>query len=231
MKISSLTCFTVLTLVAGICEAQQPSPANYVGLRMGRSNNNIASVDAINPRVSGITSTSIEKSSLASLALGRRYGSNWRGEIEYTDRSNANVIVNTLGAGFSGRNELKAKSWSLMANGYYDIPVSDRFLMFGQLGLGYARTSLNGTQNFQAPADTGAFAFGTSFPGADKNNIAVSFGAGGQFKVTQQFGLDFGLRRVNLGKMETRNDTVNGDEKFRARLSSNELYGGLSFSF
>jgi hypothetical protein len=42
---------------------------------------------------------------------------------------------------------------------------------------------------------------------------------------------DLGVRHINLGKMETKIDTVNNDERFRARLSANEIYGGLRFAF
>lgn len=230
MKISASICFAAVILGAGVCQAQQ-QPSNYVGVRLGNSDNHQSGLQAINPRVTGVTDTSIKDTGVWSLAFGHRYASNWRAEIEYADRGSAGMIVNTVGAGFSGRNELKAKSWSLMANAYYDVPMSSNFLFFGQAGLGYARVNLSGTQFFQAPANTGAFNFGTSFPGATKGNMAWSLGLGGQYKFSPQYSLDFGARYVNLGKMETNIDTVNRDEQFRAKLNTTEVYGGLRYTF
>jgi opacity protein-like surface antigen len=231
MKITPWIGAGILVVITGLAQAQQKQTSNYAALRVGNANNDISGLQAINPRVTGVTGSSIDDSSLMSLAFGHRYRSNWRSELEFTDRRSANMVVNTVGAGFSGRNDLKAKSSSLMANAYYDMPMANNFLLFGQLGLGYARVKLGGEQYFQAPANTGPFTYGTTFPSGTKGNLAWSLGLGGEFKLTQQFSLDFGARHINLGKMETRTDTVNGDEQFKAKLSSNELYGGLRFSF
>lgn len=231
LRHSSYALLGAAFFVPCIAQAQSPTPANYAALRLGTSNNDIGGLQAINPRVTSVTGTTIQNSGLTSLAVGHRYRNNWRAELEYSDRRSTNMVVSTLGAGFSGRNDLKAKSWSLMANGYYDLPLNDRFTVWGQLGLGYSRLSLGGDQSFQAPANTGAFAYGTTFPGATKSAMSWSFGLGGQAAITQQLSFDLGVRHINLGKMETKIDTVNNDERFRARLSANEIYGGLRFAF
>jgi opacity protein-like surface antigen len=131
-------------LVPCIAQAQSQAPANYAAFRLGTSNNDISGLQAINPRVTSVTGTTIQNAGLTSLAVGHRYRNNWRAELEYSDRRSANMVVSTLGAGFSGRNELKVKSWSVMANGYYDYPLNERFTLFGQLGLGYSRLSMGG---------------------------------------------------------------------------------------
>ena len=43
--------------------------------------------------------------------------------------------------------------------------------------------------------------------------------------------LEGGYRYTDLGRYSTAIDTVNGDEKFRARLSAHDLQAGLRFKF
>ena len=206
--------------------------SNYFGLRAGVSSLRESGLEATNPRVTsvrGITASS--NGSNFSLALGRAYANRWRAEVEFTDRRTAKYTVDTLGATFSGTNELRVKSWALMANAYYDIPVATSFSAYVGGGLGYANNSASGSQTFQNPAFTGAQQFGTTFPTGKTGNLAWSLGFGGSYSINPTVSLDLGYRYTDLGRYATGIDTVNGDEKFRARLASHDLQAGLRFKF
>lgn len=228
------TSTSILFAVAAF--ATLPSAAmaqsNYFGLRAGVSSLREAGLEATNPRVTAVTGvTASSNGSNFSLALGRAYASRWRAEVEFTDRRTAKYTINTLGATFSGTNELRVKSWALMGNAYYDIPLSNAFSAYVGGGLGYANNSASGSQTFQNPAFTGAQQFGTTFPTGKTGNLAWSLGFGGSYAVNPTISLDLGYRFTDLGRYNTAIDTVNGDEKFRARLSSHDLQAGLRFKF
>ena len=224
----------VLFAVAAI--AALPSAAlaqsNYFGLRAGVASLRETGLEATNPRVTAITGvTASSNGSSFSLALGRAYANRWRAEVEFTDRRTAKYTVNSLGATFSGTNELRVKSWALMGNAYYDIPVATDLSAYVGGGLGYAYNSASGNQTFQNPAFTGAQQFGTTFPTGKTGNFAWSLGFGGSYAINPTISLDLGYRYTDLGRYNTAIDTVNGDEKFRARLASHDLQAGLRFKF
>ena len=223
-------------LFAATALASLPSAAlaqsNYFGLRAGVSSLREAGLEATNPRVTAVTGvTASSNGSNFSLALGRAYANRWRAEVEFIDRRTAKYTINTRGATFSGINELRVKSWALMANGYYDIPVAAAVTAYVGGGLGYAYNSASGSQTYQDPAFTGPHLFGTTFPTGKTGNFAWSLGFGGSYAVNPTVSLDLGYRFTDLGRYATAIDTVNGDERFRARLSSHDLLAGLRFKF
>ena len=230
MQTSTRVLFAVAALAALPSAAMAQS--NYFGLRAGVSSLRETGLEATNPRVTAVTGvTASSNGSNFSLALGRAYASRWRAEVEFSDRRTAKYTINTLGATFSGTNELRVKSWALMGNAYYDIPLSNAFSAYVGGGLGYANNSASGSQTFQNPAFTGAQQFGTTFPTGKTGNLAWSLGFGGSYAVNPTISLDLGYRFTDLGRYNTAIDTVNGDEKFRARLSSHDLQAGLRFKF
>ena len=228
--------FTLYALAAAAalpCTAAAQS--NYVGVRAGLSSLRETGLEATNPRVTSITGvTSASSGGAFSLALGRTYANRWRAEIEFNDRRTAKYTITSLGNGggpFSGNNELRVRSWSLMANAYYDIPLTSTVGAYAGGGLGYASNTASGSQTFQNPPNTGAPQFGTTFPTGRTGNLAWSLGAGVSFALSQTVSLEAGYRFTDLGRYNTAIDTVNGDEKFRARLSAHDLQAGVRFKF
>ena len=220
-----------LAAVAGHTGAQ----SNYAGLRLGASNLRETAMEATNPRVTSITSVSGSSTGTAfSLALGRAYANRWRAELEFIDRRTAKYTVTSLGnsgGAFSGNNQLRVRSWALMANAYYDIPMSGALSGDVGGGVGYAANSASGSQTFQNPPNTGAPQFGTTFPTGRTGNLAWSLGLGASYALSPTVSLEGGYRFSDLGRYNTALDTVNGDEKFRARLSAHDLQAGLRFKF
>ena len=206
--------------------------SNYFGLRLGAANMRESGMEATNPRVTSITGVTPSSTGTAfSLALGHAYANRWRAEVEFTDRRTAKYTVTSLGATFSGNNELRVRSWSLMANAYYDIPLTNTVGAYVGGGVGYANNTASGSQTFQNPPNTGAPQFGTTFPNGRTGNFSWSLGAGLSFALSQTVSLEGGYRFTDLGRYNTAIDTVNGDEKFRARLSTHDLQAGLRFKF
>ena len=226
-----------LICVAACAAVPLPAAAqsNYFGLRLGAANMRESAMEATNPRVTSITGVTSSSSGTAfSLALGRAYANRWRAEAEFTDRRTAKYTVTSLGNGggpFSGNNELRVRSWSLMANAYYDIPLTNAVGAYVGGGIGYANNTASGSQTFQNPPNTGAPQFGTTFPNGRTGNFSWSLGAGVSFALSQTVSLEGGYRYTDLGRYNTSIDTVNGDEKFRARLGAHDLQAGLRFKF
>ena len=122
MQPSTRVLFVVAALAALPSAAMAQS--NSFGLRAGVSRLRETGLEATNPRVTAVTGvTASSNGSNFSLALGRAFANPWRTEVEFTDRRTAKYTIKTLGATFSGTNELRVKSWALMGNAYYDIPV------------------------------------------------------------------------------------------------------------
>ncbi len=209
--------------------------SNYFDLRLGAANLRESGMEATNPRVTSITGITPSSTGTAfSLALGRSYANRWRAEIEFTDRRTAKYTVTSLGnsgGAFSGNNELRVRSWSLMANAWYDLPLTNTVAAYVGGGIGYANNTASGSQTFQNPPNTGAAQFGTTFPNGRTGNFAWSLGAGLSFALSQTVSLEGGYRFTDLGRYNTAIDTVNGDEKFRARLGAHDLQAGLRFKF
>ena len=209
--------------------------SNYFGLRLGAANMRESAMQATNPRVTSITGVTPSSTGTAfSLALGRTYANRWRAEVEFTDRRTAKYTITSLGnsgGAFSGNNELRVRSWSLMANAYYDIPLNSSVGAYVGGGVGYANNAASGSQTFQNPPNTGAVQFGTTFPNGRTGNFSWSLGAGLSFALSQTVSLEGGYRYTDLGRYNTAIDTVNGDEKFRARLNTHDLQAGLRFKF
>ena len=225
-------------LLLAVCSAMPfhaVAQSNYFGLRLGASSLRESGLEATNPRVTSVTSvTGASTGTAFSLAVGRAYANRWRAELEFTDRRTAKYTINTLGnsgGAFSGSNELRVRSMLLMANAYYDIPVNNALSAYVGGGVGYANNSASGSQTFQNPPNTGAAQFGTTYPNGRTGNFAWSLGLGASYALTPTVSLEGGYRFTDLGRYNTAIDTVNGDEKFRARLSAHDLQAGLRFKF
>ena len=226
-----------LCLLAAAAALPLPTAAqsNYVGVRAGVSSLRESGMEATNPRVTSITGvTNASNGSVFSLALGRAYANRWRAEIEFNDRRTAKYTITSLGnsgGAFSGDNRLQVRSWSLMANAWYDLPLTSTVGAYVGGGIGYASNSASGSQTFQNPPNTGAPQFGTTFPTGRTGNLAWSLGAGLSFALSPTVSLEGGYRFTDLGRYNTAIDTVNGDENYRARCRAHDLQAGVRFKF
>jgi opacity protein-like surface antigen len=89
----------------------------------------------------------------------------------------------------------KVRSWNLMANGYYDVPLPFGTPYFGA-GLGWASNKVNNV-NFSNSGVT------VRVPGGTKSGVALALMAGVGVPITSTITLDIGYRYTDLGKLET----------------------------
>ena len=224
--------FIMTCVMAGSVAAET---GYYGGIRLGSSSMQQGGIEAVNPRVTGISGgKNKDSASTFGLAVGRKFeNAPVRLDLEWTERGKASLRVDTIGNSggvFTGANKLSVKARSLMLNGFWDVPVKSVSL-FVSGGLGVSRISADGSQTFQVPPFTAPPAFGTTFLLKSNTQLAWSVGAGASYPLGKTTAIDLAYRYIDLGKYSTGTDTVNRDERFGARLRANEISLGLRFGF
>ncbi len=132
---------------------------------------------------------------ILSAGAGYRFNSNVRGDVTLGYRPTYKLDQSDAS---SPPTKFKAdvKSLSLMANGYYDFPMTGWTPYLGA-GLGFAQNKI-GTVSF----DDGAGFKGT-VPGGTKSGFAWAVTAGAGIPLPNNLTLDVGYRFIDLGKVET----------------------------
>jgi OOP family OmpA-OmpF porin len=145
----------------------------YIGLNVGRANND--------PDIGGVTVLSKdEKDTGFKFYGGYGFTRNWGAEVGFADLGKVN---NVYRAGTSNIG-LNYRAKSLYAAGTGTLPLTDRFSLFGKLGIAANRTS------------GGASASGLTFNGRGTHSSLMG-GIGAKFNFTPNLGLvveyeDFG---------------------------------------
>jgi len=99
----------------------------------------------------------------------------------------------TDGAGTHFKSDVK--SWSVMANGYYDFPLA--------WGGSYVGAGIGWAQNKVASGTASNSGITFDAPGGTSSGFAWSLMAGVGVPVSSTLIADFGLRYIDLGKVET----------------------------
>jgi len=157
-------------------------------------------------------------------AVGYRFSPNLRADVALGYRPGY-AIDATDGSGTSFKADVK--SVSLMANGYYDFPLSGWTPYVGA-GLGFAQNKVD-TVSFGGPGFSG------TAPGGTKSGTAYALMLGAGIPLSGRTTLDIGYRYIDLGKIEASSGTVtvNGFAFPYAgadgKLTAHELTVGLRF--
>lgn len=168
----------------------------YGALRAG-----IVQHDVSDSAIADINGDSIDDNRLMiSGALGYRY-EHFRGELEYVWRkySKDETEFDTL----------KFKSYSYMANVYYDFMPYNWWTPYVGAGLGYTNLKYN---NF----DTSSHFSNGRYK---EDNFTWALGAGASLKVTNRFNVDLGYRYYDMGSIK------------HADVTAQEVYGGVRYVF
>ncbi|ENX12257.1 hypothetical protein F895_03184 [Acinetobacter sp. CIP 64.2] len=160
-----------------------------------------------------------------SLGFGYDFGNGWRTEAEYTFKNDAEFTSGSTNFPTSF-NHHKVETQRLMLNAYRDFEVIRNVAIYGNLGLGIARTQSSGWQgniSRQYLANT-------------ETQLVYSLGAGTTYTAIKNLNLDLGYRYVDLGKAESGlNNFTNArtlqDEQMKAHLYSSDFYLGARYSF
>lgn len=113
-----------------------------------------------------------------------------------------------------------------MLNAYRDFEVIQNVAVYGNLGLGVARTESSGWQGNSS----------RQYLANTETQLVYSIGAGASYKAIDNLNLDLGYRYVDLGKADSGlNNFTNArnlqDEQMKAHLYSSEFYLGARYSF
>lgn len=194
---------TVSALALGLCfvsEARADCNGPYLGIRGGASKMEYDGNDYYKSKWK----------TMVSGALG------WRqdyfrieGEYIWRDRTKENITDKN---GYYDKSSLK--SYSVMANVYYDIRPYSAFSPYLNAGIGMTKLKYS--------------AYGTSADGSYNNthngnygprNFTWSVGAGATLKVTSRFNIDAGYRYFDMGAIK------------KADITDHEIYGGIRYVF
>ncbi len=160
--------------------------------------------------------------------VGYRFNPNMRGDVTLGYRPTYKLDASDAS---SPPTKFKAdvKSLSLMANGYYDFPLTSWTPYLGA-GLGIAQNKV-GTVSISDSTGLAATA-----PGGTKSGLAWAFMAGAGIPLSNNLTLDVGYRFIDLGKLEIASGdvTVAGFGAFpysgaTGKLRAHELTVGVRF--
>ncbi|MCH7395188.1 outer membrane beta-barrel protein [Acinetobacter dispersus] len=160
-----------------------------------------------------------------SFGFGYDFGNGWRTEGEYTFKNNAEFTSGSSNFPTS-LNHHKVDTQRLMLNAYRDFEVMQNVAVYGNLGLGVARTESSGWQGNTS----------RQYLSNTETQLVYSIGAGASYKAIDNLNLDLGYRYVDLGKADSGlNNFANArslqDEQMKAHLYSSEFYLGARYSF
>lgn len=163
-----------------------------------------------------------------SAAVGYDFSSispiNARAELEYTYKDTTtfepniySVTANNTTAIFSEDFSLfqnKLTTQSLMLNGYYDFKNQSKFTPYLSAGIGFTHVK------------DSAYT-----PNATDNHFTWSAGAGVNYAVSKNVGLDLSYRYVDAGKFNFTSDSEEIIFKSNFKLISNEYLLGIRYNF
>lgn len=196
MKKILLSSAAIALIAAFALPAHAECDGWYGALRAG-----IVKHDVSDNGVADINGDKIDDNRLMiSGALGYRY-EHFRGELEYVWRkySKDETEFDTL----------KFKSYSYMANVYYDFMPYNWWTPYVGAGLGYTNLKYN---NF----DTTSLISNGRYK---EDNFTWALGAGASLKVTNRFNVDLGYRYYDMGSIK------------HADVTAQEVYGGVRYVF
>ncbi len=224
------TC-ALLVMLAGVGTAQAGESGSgwYAAARMGYSANVLNDVRGFEEVEGEGTSVELGDSAttrrfMGSLALGYALSPGWRVEAEYVLPSTARFRKSVSEPALAGK-EVSVQAYSnraqrLMFNVYRDFSITERFSVYGQLGLGLAMN--------RASAQLKALENRIEMKALRRNRLAWTVGVGASYALNPDLTLDAGYRYTRLGESST-GTTL--DNHLRARGVSGELYAGLRYAF
>jgi len=132
------------------------------------------------------------------LALGREFSmyqalGKFRAELEFAYQS-ADLDERTIN---NDRIDGEGSLATVMANGYYELPVYDAFSVYAMAGLGFAKYDVDINSN------------GTHWAGASDNVFAYKAGVGLTYNFTDEIAGDLGYEYLGVADTDIAND-ING---------------------
>ncbi|AKQ56034.1 adhesin/virulence factor [Bordetella hinzii] len=167
---------------------------------------------------------------LGAVGVGYHLYPGWRAEVEYVLPSRMRFERKaTLSEGDVGVGVHLMRSQRLMLNLYRDVELTDRFSLYGNLGLGMAFVKADGHVTTQ-PDDHRA-----DLASRRQTRFAWNIGAGASYALNDAISLDLGYRYVQAGNVRTGDlagGPVDGENgHLRGKLRVHEVYLGARYRF
>ncbi len=155
--------------------------------------------------------------------VGYRLPLGFRVDVTYTNRNGYNLS----GSDSNGTTfDPKTTATTVMANGYYDLPVKlagERVQPYVGGGVGRTRSKVNdiGWSITDPPPESGRV------PGGSKTSTAWQLTLGVEVRVTEHWVRDVGYRYADLGKLVTNAGPATAGDPYNAANYTNGLSGKL----
>jgi len=135
--------------------------------------------------------------------VGYRLSHGFRVDVTYNNRSGYNLSgSDPAGSTF----DPKTTANTVMANGYYDLPVkiTDKVTPYVGGGIGRSRNKVNTITWSDSPTSSG------QIPGGSTTSTAWQLTLGADIRVTQNWVIDVGYRYTDLGDLKTTGGATTG---------------------
>ncbi len=165
-------------------------------------------------------------------ALGYKYASNWRTELEFSYRSNDIRHLTGDGLGFSGWPEGTisgdVSSYNFLANLIYDFDMGSSFVTpYVGVGAGISRLKAD----YSGTNPVAAFGLTTIAIDDGDLNFAYQGIAGLAFHLAENLMLDVSYRYFATEEADFTGTLAGGPAGFRSEYATHNLFAGLRWSF
>ncbi|MES0882473.1 outer membrane protein [Roseibium sp. SCP14] len=226
------------SLLSTIAIAEDGSSSNwYIKSEAGAAFSNDAGTTDMSfthgPQVT-VNDSDLGVSPVFGIGIGRQIYKNFRGDVTFNYRGGFELDTESTDSLPASPLDADIKSYSLMANLYWDIYRFDA----GQLAItpylsGGAGVAINQTD------DMLLIAGGTNaaeISGGTKTNFAFQVGAGAGIEMSEHLTLDLGYRYVDLGEFQSGKNlpsvpSVKLNDPIKGDLTSHEIMIGLRYNF
>lgn len=223
---SATLALLLLATLPGLASASETS-TDYVSFKVVAARLHADGMDlSARPGIgSFVSGKETDSDTTGTIAYGHRFANDWRVEGEYAFKQSAEFTSGS--SRFSGSyNHHQVEATRLMANLYRDLPMGEKFHLYGSVGLGVSRIESSGWQGNAS----------RTFGRHTQDNLSWSLGLGAGYRINPRLSVEAGYRWINQGNIESgynRFSNVRGlvDEQMRLDLATGEAHLGLSFHF
>lgn len=186
------------------------------------------------PRGQFVNSSQHSTTPLLGAELGYKYDDKFRAGFELSYRPNYTFQDSETGSDNQGSgsstqtSKYNTKSFTAMANVYYDILTKNDITPYVTAGLGLARNTVKETQIVSALVNANS---STKIVNAtsSKSSFAFKLGFGAKYKINQDFDLDARYQYSNLGRLRVGKTSVSTPEN--GKLYAQEIMLGIAYKF
>lgn len=228
-----LLCLGGAMLLATSAVQAAENSGTYVDIKLSTNRQSIGDDQRVSPRQDALLrGSSSEDFGNAAISVGKKFGSDYRAEVEYTFPKSTEYT--SYWTPFNANaNVFQVRSQRLMVNAYKDFPLNNQWSVNLMAGVGAALVKAKGWQG-----NPGRYLYEDS-----QTKLAASIGAGVEYAVTPDWKLGFGYRYIHMGNIKSgvnnystrAYDNVTGigvqDEKMRGKLREHNLFASLRKEF